>query len=44
MLCFLGVADAAKAGYAVLMAGGRSVDAVEVAVISMEDNPIFNAG
>ena len=33
-----------KAGEAVLEKGGSSLDAVEAAVRSMEDNPIFNAG
>lgn len=32
------------AGYAVLAAGGRSVDAVIAAIVVMEDSPLFNAG
>jgi len=40
-----GVKAAAKAGYDILEArGGTALDAVEVAVKSMEDNPVFNAG
>jgi len=40
-----GVKVAAKAGHDVLNArGGTALDAVEVAVKSMEDNPVFNAG
>jgi beta-aspartyl-peptidase (threonine type) len=33
-----------SAGYAILAKGGSSVDAVEAAVIAMEENPLFNAG
>lgn len=40
----LDLGDALRAGYAVLKAGGRSVDAVEAAVVVMEDSPHFNAG
>lgn len=37
--------DAAlKAGYELLAKGGSSLDAVEVAIKSMEDSPLFNAG
>lgn len=39
-----GVKAAATAGWLVLRNRGSSVDAVETAVVSMEDNPIFNAG
>ncbi|MFD2176974.1 isoaspartyl peptidase/L-asparaginase family protein [Veronia pacifica] len=38
------LADALLAGKNILMAGGSSVDAVVAAVVSMEDNPLFNAG
>ncbi|HVK48273.1 MAG TPA: isoaspartyl peptidase/L-asparaginase [Pseudobacter sp.] len=31
-------------GYAILKRGGSAMDAVEAAVRSMEDNPLFNAG
>jgi len=31
-------------GYKVLSKGGTAIDAVEMAVISLEDNPLFNAG
>ncbi len=39
-----GLAEALDAGYAVLAAGGRSLDAVTTAVRLLEDNPLFNAG
>jgi beta-aspartyl-peptidase (threonine type) len=39
-----GLIVALQAGYAVLRNGGSSLDAVEVAVRSMEDSPLFNAG
>ena len=38
------LAAALRAGWAVLRAGGRSLDAVEAAVVVMEDSPHFNAG
>ncbi|MBD9388078.1 isoaspartyl peptidase/L-asparaginase [Agrobacterium sp. AGB01] len=40
----LDLGHALRAGYAVLKAGGRSIDAVEAAVVVMEDSPHFNAG
>ena len=39
-----GLHDALAAGGAVLSAGGSGVDAVEVAVRVLEDDPCFNAG
>jgi len=39
-----GVKAAAKTGYDVLKSSGIALDAVEAAVRSMEDNPVFNAG
>jgi L-asparaginase / beta-aspartyl-peptidase len=39
-----GLTEALKAGYQVLEDGGSSLDAVEAAVKSLEDNPLFNAG
>lgn len=39
-----GLKDALAAGYAVLEAGGSSADAVEAAVVILEDNILFNAG
>ena len=39
-----GLAAALNAGYAVLEARGSSLDAVTRAVITLEDNPLFNAG
>lgn len=38
------LARSLKAGWAVLKAGGSAVDAVEAAVVVMEDSPHFNAG
>jgi beta-aspartyl-peptidase (threonine type) len=38
------VEDAAAAGFAVLTAGGTSLDAVVAAVTRLEDDPQFNAG
>ena len=35
---------ALSAGAAVLSKGGRSIDAVEAAIKTMEDDPLFNAG
>jgi beta-aspartyl-peptidase (threonine type) len=39
-----GLSEALDAGFAVLQAGGSSVDAVTRAVVVLEDNPLFNAG
>ena len=39
-----GVRTAADLGFKVLRDNGSALDAVEAAVVSMEDNPIFNAG
>src|SRR5258708_23721176 len=39
-----GLQEAIDAGYAVLHGGGTSLDAVTRAVVSLEDNPLFNAG
>ena len=39
-----GLMEALEAGAEILRAGGSAVDAVEAAVIPMEDNHIFNAG
>lgn len=36
--------DALRAGETVLKKGGASLDAVEQAIISLENNPLFNAG
>ncbi|HXI88069.1 MAG TPA: isoaspartyl peptidase/L-asparaginase [Parvularculaceae bacterium] len=38
------LSEALDAGYAVLEKGGRSIDAVEAAIVIMEDSPLFNAG
>jgi L-asparaginase / beta-aspartyl-peptidase len=39
-----GCQRAARAGFAILRAGGSALDAVEAAVRSLEDDPSFNAG
>ena len=39
-----GAAAAVEAGHAVLAAGGAALDAVEAAVVLLEDDPEFNAG
>jgi beta-aspartyl-peptidase (threonine type) len=39
-----GLQEAIDAGFAVLQAGGTSLDAVTQAVVLLEDNPMFNAG
>ena len=39
-----GVEKAANIGFEILAQGGTSLETVERAVVSMEDNPIFNAG
>ena len=39
-----GLAAALDAGFALLQAGGSSLDAVTRAVMVLEDNPLFNAG
>lgn len=36
--------EALNAGYAVLNRGGSAMDAVEAAIVLMEDSPLFNAG
>jgi L-asparaginase / beta-aspartyl-peptidase len=40
----MGGKEAALAGWRILQAGGSALDAVEAAVRSLEDNPVFNAG
>ncbi len=39
-----GMEEALKKGYAILSSGGTSLDAVQAAVMVLEDNPLFNAG
>lgn len=38
------LSNAIQAGYTILSEGGTSLDAVEAAVTSLEDTPLFNAG
>ncbi len=42
--CRGAMAQALSAGYKILKDGGKSVEAVEAAVIILEDSPLFNAG
>jgi len=44
IMVFVAISEAARAGYAVLTGGGSALDAVEAAVVCMENCPIFNAG
>ena len=44
MLYKKGLEDALNSGYTILQKGGSATDAVEEAVIHLEDNPLFNAG
>ena len=39
-----GLKNAIEAGETILKNGGTSLDAVEIAIRSLEDNPLFNAG
>lgn len=39
-----GLAESLQAGYDILKDGDTSMDAVQAAVMSMENNPLFNAG
>lgn len=39
-----GCKEAALEGWRILVRGGSSLDAVEIAVTALEDNPLFNAG
>jgi len=43
-LALKGVEEAAMRGYSILAKGETALNAVEEATISMEDNPVFNAG
>jgi len=36
--------DALEAGNAILSKGGKAIEAVEAAIVCMEDSPLFNAG
>ena len=38
------LAHALDTGYAVLAKGGAAIDAVQAAIVTLEDNPLFNAG
>jgi len=43
-LAMAGVENAARKGSLVLAHGGLALDAVEGAVMALEDEPVFNAG
>ncbi|ACT91783.1 isoaspartyl peptidase/L-asparaginase family protein [Dyadobacter fermentans] len=43
-LYHLGLHTALNAGYTILQSGGAAIDAVQHAVMQLEDNPLFNAG
>ena len=36
--------ESANKGYEIMLEGGTSIDAVEEAIVILEDNPLFNAG
>jgi isoaspartyl peptidase/L-asparaginase-like protein (Ntn-hydrolase superfamily) len=39
-----GVRKAADRGFRILSSGGSALDAVQVSIVSLEDDPVFNAG
>ncbi len=39
-----GTRHAAEIGWKILQRGGTALDAVQAAIISMEDDPVFDAG
>ena len=39
-----GLEEAIRSGEKILSSGGTSLDAVEMAIIVLENNPLFNAG
>jgi len=42
--CNEGCGDALAAGWGILASGGSAIEAVEAAIIVLEDNPVFDAG
>lgn len=42
--CRAGLEDALRAGFKILQGGGSSMDAVQAAIVVLEDSPLFNAG
>jgi L-asparaginase / beta-aspartyl-peptidase len=42
--CLSGVRQALEAGWRVLSRGDAAIDAVQAAIVSLEDNPLFDAG
>ena len=42
--CNTGCQSALRAGWAVLSKGGSALDAIEAAIIVLEDDPVFDAG
>jgi len=44
LACNSGCRDALEAGWAILSHGGSALDAVEAAIVVLEDDPVFDAG
>src|SRR3981189_1936054 len=42
--CTSGCHDALTAGWSILRRGGSALDAIEAAIIVLEDDPVFDAG
>ena len=42
--CDAGCRDALSAGWSILSRGGSALDAVEAAIVVLEDDPVFDAG
>ena len=42
--CRSGIRSSLEAGWSVLSAGGAAIDAVEAAIVALEDDPTFDAG
>jgi L-asparaginase / beta-aspartyl-peptidase len=44
LACDAGCRDALEAGWSILSRGGSALDAVEAAIVVLEDDPVFDAG
>src|SRR5271169_2077787 len=44
LACKSGCHNALEAGWAILSRGGSALDAVEAAIVCLEDDPVFDAG
>src|SRR5260370_36908218 len=42
--CTSGCHDALTAGWSILRRGGSALDAIEAAIVVLEDDPVFDAG